>query len=189
MDITEPLRELGEVPMQALSEAILAQKPPAWADQQYRQKAYEVHSLTESIVLMFTDGSGWPEIEVKKESGWAALADTAVPLMQHIISQHYSPGGTVIRAMAAKLIAGGVIRPHRDSHTSFHHCHRIHVPITTNPRVRFMLDGRPFQLAVGQAYEINYQMTHSVMNKGEDDRISFIFDYMPVSQVGEVRRA
>ena len=57
-----------------------------------------------------------------------------------------------------------VIKPHVDQHP-LHAGHRIHVPITTNPRVRFMIDGRPFQLEVGQAYEINNQRTHSVMNK------------------------
>ena len=79
----------------------------------------------------------------------------------------------------AKLLAGGRITPHTDTHPSFHRGHRIHVPITTNPRVRFMIDGRPHQLQVGRAYEINNQMNHSVMNSGSEDRITFIFDYMP----------
>ena len=99
--------------------------------------------------------------------------------MHSIIGSLYPPGGTIIRAMAAKLLAGGRILPHRDSHPSFAVGHRIHVPIVTNPRVRFMIDGRPFQLEVGQAYEINNQKTHSVMNKGTTDRINFIFDYVP----------
>ena len=81
--------------------------------------------------------------------------------------------------MAAKLEAGGRITPHFDSHPSFSHGHRIHVPITTNNRVRFMIDGRPYQLQVGQAYELNNQKTHSVMNSSKEDRITFIFDYVP----------
>ena len=101
--------------------------------------------------------------------------------MHAIIRQWYPPGGTIIRAMAAKLLAGGRILPHRDSHPSFGAGHRIHVPIATNPRVRFMIDGRPYQLEVGQAYEINNQKIHSVMNKGDTDRINFIFDYLPPS--------
>lgn len=186
MDISNTLRELGDIDMTALRDTVLGLDAAAWADQEYRQQAYEVHKQTASIVMIFTDGSGWPEIEVRKEPGWAALAPAAVPLMEEIIARHYPPGGTVIRAMAAKLLAGGVIRPHRDSHTSFHHAHRIHVPIVTNSRVRFMIDGKPHQLQVGQAYEINNQMIHSVMNRGEEDRITFIFDYMPATQVGRV---
>ena len=55
----------------------------------------------------------------------------------------------------------------------------IHIPIYTNPRVRFMIGGRPYQFEVGKVYEINNQKRHSVMNKGAEGRINFIFDYVP----------
>jgi len=42
-----------------------------------------------------------------------------------------------------------------------------------------MIDGQPHQFKVGEAYEINNQKLHSVMNKGDEDRITFIFDYIP----------
>jgi len=183
MDIAEPLRKLGAVDVNALRDAILAQDEIAWQEEQVREKSYEVHEQTRSIVLVFTDGSGWPAIEVRKEPGWSRLADVAFPVMHDIIERCYNPGGTIIRAMAAKLLAGGKIRPHRDSHPSFHYGHRIHVPITTNPRVRFNIEGRPYQFEVGQAYEINNQKNHSVANKGTEDRITFIFDYVPADVI------
>jgi hypothetical protein len=31
----------------------------------------------------------------------------------------------------------------------------------------------------GEAYELNNQEMHSVMNKGSEDRTTFIFDYVP----------
>ncbi|MDZ7769947.1 MAG: aspartyl/asparaginyl beta-hydroxylase domain-containing protein [Woeseiaceae bacterium] len=186
MNIDVPLRELGAVDCDALCEAVLTQEESAWHEDKYRQEAFEVHHSTLSIVLLFVAIERWPDIIVSKEPGWPRLADVALPLMNDIISRHYEPGGTVIRAMAAKLVAGGKITPHVDQHPSFHHGHRIHVPITTNPRVRFMIDGRPYQLKVGQAYEINNQLTHSVMNKGGDDRITFIFDYVPREHVAGI---
>ena len=64
-------------------------------------------------------------------------------------------------------------------HASFRCGHRIHVPITTNRRVWFTIDGRPYQLEVGQAYEVNNQKQHSVANRGAEERITFIFDYIP----------
>ena len=179
MDIEVPLRDLGDIDASALRDAILAQDEAAWHEDEYRQDVYDVHRQTESIVLVFTDGSGWPDCEVRKEPGWDRLADLAVPLMHEIIDRHYPKGGTIIRAMAAKLLSGGKITPHVDQHPSFHCGHRIHVPITTNSRVRFMIDGRPYQLQVGQVYELNNQKQHSVMNKGAEDRITFIFDYVP----------
>ena len=47
-----------------------------------------------------------------------------------------------------------------------------------------MIGGKPYRMEVGKAYEINNQMTHSVMNSGTEDRITFIFDYMPVDYIG-----
>ncbi len=184
MDIDVPLRELGPVDSDALRRAILTQGEAAWREDTYRQQAFDVHRETESIVLVFTELDDWPRMTVRKEPGWDRLSDVAVPVMHDIIGRFYPAGGTIIRAMAAKLFAGGKIKPHQDTHPSFHVGHRIHVPIKTNPRVRFMLDGRPYRLEVGQAYEINNQLNHSVMNKGQDDRITFIFDYIPPAELG-----
>jgi hypothetical protein len=184
MNIDGLIRELGPVDSAALIEAVLAQEEAAWREDEYRQEAYDVHRQTESIVLVFTELENWPEIAIRKEPGWDRLADIAVPVMHDIIRRCYPPGGTIIRAMAAKLLVGGKIKPHVDSHPSFHLGHRIHVPITTNPRVRFMIDGKPHQMQVGYAYEINNQKNHSVMNKGTEDRITFIFDYVPPQELG-----
>jgi len=177
MDIEGSLRELGPVDSGPLLKAVLAMNEADWQAQQYRQNAYSVHEHTQSLVMVFCQG--WPELQVTKEPAWEPLKETAVPLMRGIIEKFYPPDGTIIRAMAAKLKSGGVIAPHRDSHLSFVHSHRIHIPLTTNPGVRFMINGRPHRFSVGAAYEINNQRNHSVMNSGTEDRITFIFDYLP----------
>jgi len=177
MDIGVTLKRLGPVEAGDLIAAVLAQDAAAWQANRHRQQTYEVHTQTESLVMLFCDG--WPEVEVTREAAWDALHGAALPLMEGIIAAHYPPGGAVIRAMAARLKAGGIIAPHRDTHPSFAHSHRIHVPVTTHPGVRFMINGRPHRFEVGQAYEINNQMNHSVINHGAGDRVTFIFDYMP----------
>ncbi len=179
MNIGEPLRDLGAVDATDLREAILAQEDVAWHEDTSRQESFYVHDQTWSIVLLALDDSTWPDRGVRKGPGWERLADTAVPVMQEIVEQHYPAGGEVIRAIAARLKAGQNIKAHSDIHQSFHVAHRIHVPITTNSRVWFTIDGRPYQFEVGQAYEINNQKQHSVINKGAEDRITFIFDYIP----------
>lgn len=183
MNIDSRLRELGDVASAPLAEAILALGEEAWREEEYRQEAFDVHRQTESIVMVFVNLEAWPTLEIMKEPGFDRLAHVAVPVMHDIIERHYPKGGTIIRAMAAKLLAGGKITPHIDTHQSFHIGHRIHVPITTSKRVRFMIDGRPHHLAAGKAYEINNQMNHSVANKSADDRITFIFDYVPPEQL------
>lgn len=177
MEFDGSIKDLGKVPVQPLIESILACSDEDWSAQQYRQKAYSVHEQTQSLVMVFCDG--WPQIEVSRQPAWDLLKDAAVPLMHSILAEHYPPGGTIIRAMAAKLKAGAIIAPHRDTHMSFVSSHRIHLPITANAGVRFMIEGRPQKMEVGHAYEINNQRNHSVMNSGKEDRINFIFDYLP----------
>ena len=180
MDIGVPIRDLGPVDSAALREAIVSLDECAWREQQIRQQKYEeVHYNTESVILIFCDHDNWPALDVVKGAGWDRLSHLAVPVMHDIIGRFYSKGGTFIRAMAAKLKSGKTITAHTDSHISFHRGHRIHVPITTNNKVRFMIEGRPHRLEVGKAYEINNQKRHSVINSGDDDRITFIFDYVP----------
>ncbi len=188
MNIEERLRELGEVETAALTEAILELDERAWHEEEYRQQAFDVHRQTESVVLVFVNLDDWPNLEVLKEPGWDRLADVAMPVMHDIIDRFYPKGGAIIRAMAAKLLAGGRITPHTDSHPSFHIGHRIHVPITTNNRVRFIIDGRPHRFELGKAYEINNQLNHGVMNKGAEDRITFIFDYVPPDELEKLAR-
>lgn len=183
MDIETPLKELGEIDVDSLRAAILGLGDDEWLSNEQRQNDYEVHKQTQSVILVFCDGP-MSNLTISKESGWDLLAEAAVPVMHELIGRNYPPGGTIIRAMAAKLLSRGRINPHFDAHPTFRHSHRIHVPITTNPRVRFSIDGRPYRMQVGQAYEINNQKTHSVINSGNENRITFIFDYMPPDRVG-----
>jgi hypothetical protein len=178
MDIDTPLKPLGPIDIGPLSQAILDLDEDAWLTNEQRQNDYEVHRQTQSIIMVFCDGP-MNDLVVSKQDGWDLLAEAAVPVMHELIGRAYPAGGTIIRAMAAKLLARGRINPHFDSHPTFRRSHRIHVPITTNPRVRFIIDGRPYRMEVGEAYEINNQKTHSVMNSGGEDRVTFIFDYLP----------
>ena len=179
MDIDVPLRELGAIDTKALRDAVFSQKDAAWHEDVSRQESFYVHNQTWSIILISVDDTKWPDHHVSKGPGWDRLADVAIPVMQEIIDKHYPTGGEIIRAMAARLRAGENIKAHNDVHESFHCAHRIHIPISTNRKVWFTIDGRPYQLKVGQAYEVNNQKQHSVVNKGDEDRITFIFDYIP----------
>ena len=178
MDIGIPIKDWGAVDTTILREAILGQDDLAWDEDDQRQDDYDVHRQTKSIVMLFASLT-WPHVTITREKGWDRIADVANPVMAEIIERFYPPGGTIIRAVAAKLPAGENIAPHIDSLQSFAHGHRIHIPVTTNKLVRFMIDGRPYRFEIGNVYEINNLKTHSVMNAGKEDRIYFIFDYVP----------
>jgi hypothetical protein len=185
MDIGIEQKLLGTIDVDALRDKILEQEEVAWTEQAVRQQSYEVHQDTESIVMLFCDEE-WPEGQIYKEAGWDRIADVAQPIIDNIIETYYEPGGTVLRAMAAKLKAKGRIRPHRDTLKSFSMGHRIHIPITSSEFVRFTIGGKPYAFKPGNIYELNNQMTHSVVNMGDEDRITFIFDYVPVSEMEKI---
>lgn len=174
MLLETPVRKLGPVDHAALKAAVAAASAQAWLDDETRQKSFEQHRQTQSLVMLFSNT--WPDPVVERRKGWDLLAEPATALMDRIIADHYPPGGRVIRAMAAKLISGGRIPVHKDGHASFAAAHRIHVPLVTNPDVDFVIRGVSNHLEEGVAYEVSNLDYHAVTNRGPD-RIHFIFDY------------
>ncbi|MEO0907744.1 MAG: hypothetical protein AAFY07_09480, partial [Pseudomonadota bacterium] len=113
MDIGKPMRKLGSVDMAALQEAILSCDDRAWREEDIRQTKFnDVHNDTESLIMIFCDHDNWPKLDVVKGASWDRLSEFAIPVMHQIIGDHYNPGGTIIRAMAAKLKAGRHIATH-----------------------------------------------------------------------------
>jgi Aspartyl/Asparaginyl beta-hydroxylase len=53
---------------------------------------------------------------------------------------------------------------------------RIHVPITTNEKVSFVVNGNQIPMKVGEAWYGNFSQPHSVKNEGELDRIHLVID-------------
>jgi hypothetical protein len=174
MLLETPTRRLGPVDHQTLKAAVAAVRPEAWMEDEIRQKSFEQHRQTQSLVMLFSNT--WPNPEIERRKGWEYFAEPASALMDRIIADHYPPGGRIIRAMAAKLLAGGRIALHKDAHPSFAAAHRIHVPLVTNPDVDFVIRGASHHLEEGVAYEVSNLDYHAVTNRGAD-RIHFIFDY------------
>jgi len=172
------VRELGYVNFEPLRDVVLRFDESVWALNKVRQQRFKnVHSQTESVVMIFCDG--WPKLRVSKEAGWSHMAEYALPLIEDIITKHYATGGRVIRAMAAKIPPGGVIKRHFDNHPTFSIGHRIHVPLQTHPKVAFEVDDALVNMEEGCGYELNNLLMHQVKNNSDRDRIHFIFDYIP----------
>lgn len=76
-----------------------------------------------------------------------------------------------------KLSAGSVIREHKDYNLGYEDGEiRIHVPLVTNPEVRFFLDGERLLLNEGECWYINFNLPHCVENTGATDRIHLVID-------------
>jgi hypothetical protein len=76
-----------------------------------------------------------------------------------------------------RLKAGSAIREHRDYNLSLEDGEvRLHIPVTTNPDVEFVLAGQRIIMEPGEVWYHNFNLPHSVVNKGATDRIHLVLD-------------
>ena len=59
------------------------------------------------------------------------------------------------------------------------HCHRIHIPIVTNEKSIFFVNGEEKNMRGGEIWEIDNEAVHMVENRSDADRIHLIVDWMP----------
>ena len=170
MNISQPISEICSV-----SYRLKVKDPDHWNQNVWRQKAYGVHGRTKSILLRFR---GDPAQEIKEEPvDWPLLAtyQDQIDLIMTTLKQHYR--FTDYCAIIANLPAGESINRHIDNGPYFKHCHRIHLPIQTNPDVLFYCGGEMINMKEGTFYEIsNTDCRHGVVNQSRLDRHHYIID-------------
>ena len=76
-----------------------------------------------------------------------------------------------------RLGPGSIIKEHRDDDLAFERgTVRLHVPITTNPHVEFLLNGSRVVMAPGSTWYLRLSDPHSVSNNGAADRVHLVID-------------
>ena len=69
------------------------------------------------------------------------------------------------------------IREHRDYNLGFDDGEvRIHIPLSTGPGVEFLHDGERVDMAVGEAWYLDLNLRHAVVNRGDEPRIHLVVD-------------
>jgi hypothetical protein len=85
-----------------------------------------------------------------------------------------------------RLTAGSNIREHRDFNLSFEDGFaRIHIPVRTNPQVEFFLDGVRVEMDEGEAWYLNFNLNHRVVNRSAEDRVHLVIDCVVNDWVGK----
>ncbi|MBC8009521.1 MAG: aspartyl/asparaginyl beta-hydroxylase domain-containing protein, partial [Burkholderiales bacterium] len=70
-----------------------------------------------------------------------------------------------------------VVKEHRDHMLSFEDGEvRLHIPITTNPEVRFVVAGKRVIMGEGECWYNDFTELHSVHNDGDGDRVHLTID-------------
>ena len=76
-----------------------------------------------------------------------------------------------------RLAPGSYIKPHRDHDLAAEWgVARLHVPLTTNPGVEFLLNGTPVAMRPGEAWYLRLADEHAVANRGDTDRVHLVID-------------
>lgn len=84
---------------------------------------------------------------------------------------------TVLKLVFAKLPAGTEIIEHRDTSWLITAPHRLHVPIVTNKDVDTFIAGHRYFMEPGKIYDFNNTLPHSVVNRGDTDRVNLMIDF------------
>lgn len=83
----------------------------------------------------------------------------------------------IMSARLLNLKSGAFIKPHRDAELCFEKGEaRLHLPVFTNNHVQFHCENDLIPMKEGECWYINANITHSVANKGESDRIHLVID-------------
>ena len=187
MNFQGNFRYIGEVDASGLKNLVLDLPEDRWQSEPYRQQRYEVHRSTQTINLVFdpdfrhTHPTKFPalqEFEPLLRPALGIVADFYEQSPRGRELLHGSRLGYFIRANVVRLKAGGEIPAHKDGNFSLAHAHRVHLPVITNPDVRFTVGKETRNLPVGTLYEINNRRTHSVRNDGSEDRVHLILDFV-----------
>jgi quercetin dioxygenase-like cupin family protein len=108
----------------------------------------------------------------------AEAADTPVlglcPYFQKVLAAFECP---VHAARLLSLGPGSKILEHRDDFFGFEDgLIRVHVPVATDGRVEFFVDGRRLDMSEGEAWYVDFGLPHRVTNGSDRDRVHLVID-------------
>jgi quercetin dioxygenase-like cupin family protein len=132
----------------------------------------------------------WTSIALRSASGeavdiqaWegADFMDTALlahcPYFREVLAS-FACEKKAVRLMA--LAAGAEIMPHRDRGGSLEDgLARLHIPIVTDPKAVFTLDGEEVHFSAGATWYMNANCLHAVRNGSAHARVHLVLDCVP----------
>ncbi len=187
MNFAHDAQKLGAFDISELKAVALALADDIWNADASRQAAFNAHIATQTIKLIAD--SDFRHTNPTHHPIFTTLEPRIRPLMDHIrgmylqtlrqrrVAEQNGPG-YFIRALLTRLPPGAEIRPHIDDGESLKRCHRIHVPLVSNPDCLFTVGHLRFHMPEGEMWEINNRRTHAVRNEGTEARIHLIMDYV-----------
>lgn len=179
---TRSVRHLGQVDIGALRDEVMKIPEALWdAENADKPNKFEALDKTRHIVFRFVDSTrDWRQSYDRPL--WAEWRPRIEPIMAQVTEEYGYQRSMYPRVMLARMAPGGVIKMHIDANPAAKWPHKIHVPLLTNDRVTFFIDGVGYHFVEGEAVEVNNLGAHGVRNEGNTDRIHLIFEYYDLDQ-------
>ncbi len=187
MNFAHDAQSLGRLDIAPLRAAVLALSEAEWTADTSRQQTFDAHTRTRTIKLIFD--ADYRHADPTVHDAWQRFSPLLSPIMdtarafylqslrQRKVAAKNGPG-YFVRVILTRLLPHAAITPHVDDGYSLKRCHRIHVPIVTNPGCLFTVGDLTFVMPEGEMWEINNRRIHAVRNDGADARIHLILDYV-----------
>lgn len=147
----------------------------SWIDHFVKQN---YNGTWDVLPLRGTAGATHPVMMIYSDPSCTEFEDTPflknAPYLQQVLSTFQCPLQSV-RLM--RLTPGSDIKEHCDHDLSAEQGQvRMHVPITTNPGVEFLLNGIHVPMVPGSCWYLRLADPHAVRNRGESDRVHLVID-------------
>ena len=130
------------------------------------------------VALRGPAGVTHPIQELFANPGTEAWANTslydACPYLAEVMSAFRCE---LLSVRLLRLGPGSVIREHVDHCLAFEDGEvRLHVPVQTNPEIRFWLNEELIPMQVGETWYLNVNLPHRVENNSDEYRVHLVLD-------------
>jgi len=169
---------IGNIDILEFKKTILNLNNEVWNENNERQKYHNVLNKTHFIPLMWDSDTISQLVYGKKTKYFYTLEfDKLKENIEREINLNLGLNGVVFRAILAKLDSNHHIPEHIDGPKQNNYCKKIHIPIVTNDKVFFNIEGEEKNLKEGEIWEVDVSKLHSAYNNGTEDRVHLIVMY------------
>ncbi len=111
--------------------------------------------------------------EIRKEPLYVKYYPLIEPILKEL-KEHYN--FRQYAAFLARLHPHTNIGMHPDSGNFLTLCHRVHVPLVTNPKIEYIIEDKKYYWKKGTIYEFDNTLLHGVSNKSNNHRIHLVIN-------------
>jgi hypothetical protein len=128
--------------------------------------------------LCATDGTFKAFETIERRKLYSKLYPSVSPFIEELKKYYLFNLST---SFISRLKPKGIIGIHSDSGMFLETCHRIHIPLKSNPNVFYHINGKNYFWEPGNIYEFDNTLPHGVFNHSDEERIHLVINLYNLS--------